>query len=118
MVSEPNPSLSGRHLKLCMEQEGKGTPLHVSRQPKDHKPREGEGAIQDACSSTEGFHLQLKKKTTTREHDRECETEGGGSISREPREDNLSIRVVIMNTEVWPWVLYLALKVSWLVSLR
>lgn len=50
----PDPSLLGRRLKLCVEQEGKGTPLHVSRQLKDHKPREGEGATQGACSPTGG----------------------------------------------------------------
>lgn len=52
--STANPSLLGHHLKLCMEQEGKGTPLHVSHQPKDHKPRVGEGATHGACSPTGG----------------------------------------------------------------
>lgn len=52
--SKANPSLLGHHLKLCIEQEGKGTPLHVSHQPKDHKPRVGEGATHGACSPTGG----------------------------------------------------------------
>lgn len=47
-VTKPDPNLLGHHLKLCMEQEGKGTPLRVSHQPKDHKPGEGEGATQGA----------------------------------------------------------------------
>lgn len=32
-VSKPNPSLLGRHLKSCMEQERKETPLRDSPRP-------------------------------------------------------------------------------------
>ena len=53
-VSKPNPSLLGHHLKLCMEQEGKGAPLNVSHQPKDHKPRVGVDATLGVCSPTGG----------------------------------------------------------------
>lgn len=65
--SKPTTSLLCRYFKLRMEQEGKGIPLHVSHQPKDHKPGEGRGATPDVCSLTGGLNLQLKLRANDEE---------------------------------------------------
>lgn len=95
-VSKPNPSLLGHHLKLSMEQEGKGTPLHVSHQPKDHKHREGEGATEGACSPTGGWNLRLKVKANGEE--KQQHEQHFYVTLLELKEDNLSI----ISEHIWP----------------